>query len=160
MTATLSQISEDEKHILQNLYSLYLHDLSAFTDGLDISSDGSFIYDSFELIWEKEGLTPYFLKSDENIVGFLLLLERPFLKKEYDYSINDFFLLKKYRGKGVSKTFIKELFEQKKGKYFLIVLEKNCIAISFWRRALSELNISFEEEKRMIDEEECLIITF
>lgn len=28
------------------------------------------------------------------IAGFLLLLERPFLNKDYDYSINDIFILK------------------------------------------------------------------
>lgn len=60
MTVSFNPVSKDEKHILQNLYSLYLHDLSEFTEGLDISTDGSFEFDSFELIWKEEGLTPYF----------------------------------------------------------------------------------------------------
>jgi len=63
MTVSLNPISKDEKHILHNLYSLYLHDLSEFTDGLDISTNGSFEFDSFELIWEREGLTPYFFNK-------------------------------------------------------------------------------------------------
>lgn len=159
MTITLVQILESEKQFLKNLYSLYLHDLSMFTDGLNISSDGSFEFDSFELIWEREGLTPYFIKGGTEIMGFLLLLERPFLTKEHDYCINDFFLLRKYRGSGVSKAAIEELFKQKIGKYVFIVLEKNQPAVLFWRRTLNELNLSYGEDKKVIDEEECLIIT-
>lgn len=70
MTVSLNPISKDEKHILKNLYSLYLHDLSEYTEGLDISTDGLFEFDSFELIWKTEGLTPYFLKKNKTIVGF------------------------------------------------------------------------------------------
>ncbi|MBT2695945.1 GNAT family N-acetyltransferase [Bacillus sp. ISL-40] len=125
MTVSLKLISKDEKHILLNLYSLYLHDLSEFTDGLDISTSGSFEFDSFELIWERDGLTPYFLKKDKAIVGFLLLLERPFLNKDYDFSINDIFMLKKFR-----------------------------------RKIYRELEIVFEEEKKIVDNEECLVQSF
>ncbi|MEJ9232398.1 GNAT family N-acetyltransferase [Peribacillus butanolivorans] len=160
MTVSLNPISKDEKHILQNLYSQYLHDLSEYTEGLDISADGSFEFDSFELIWTREGLTPYFLKKDKTILGFLLLLERPFLKKDYDYSINDIFMLKKYRRKGIAITLLKEVFKQKKGSYFVIELAKNTPAVIFWRKIFSELNIDFEEEKKIVDDEECLVQSF
>ncbi|MFD0048381.1 GNAT family N-acetyltransferase [Actinomycetes bacterium NPDC127524] len=160
MTVTLSSISKNEKHILQNLYSLYLHDLSEYTEDLDISTNGSFEFDSLELIWEREGLTPYFLKIEKSIVGFLLLLERPFLKEKYDYSINDIFMLKKYRRKGIAISLLKDLFKYKKGRYFVIELEKNAPAILFWRKVFSELNIKFEEEKKMVDGEDCLVQSF
>ncbi|MFE4705665.1 GNAT family N-acetyltransferase [Peribacillus simplex] len=160
MTVSLDQISTDEKHILKNLYSLYLHDLSEYTEGLDISSDGSFEFDSFELIWKREGLTPYFLKKDKTIAGFLLLLERPFLNKEYDYSINDIFILKKYRRKGIAIALLKELFKQKKGCYFVVELAKNIPAVIFWRKLFNALNIDFEEKTKIIDDEECLMQSF
>ena len=160
MTVSLNQISTDERHILKNLYSLYLHDLPEYTEGLDISSDGSFEFDSFELIWKREGVTPYFLKKDKIIVGFLLLLERPFLNKEYDYSINDIFILKKYRRKGIAIALLKQLFKQKKGCYFVVELAKNIPAVIFWRKILNTLNIDFEEKKKIIDDEACLMQSF
>ncbi|MFT4413684.1 GNAT family N-acetyltransferase [Fredinandcohnia humi] len=160
MTATLSKIMIDEKHILQNLYSLYLHDLSEYTDGLDISPNGSFEFDSFDAIWEGEGMTPYFLKVEDTIVGFLLLLERPFLKKEYDFCINDIFILKKYRRKGYPVQFLQELFSQKKGKYFIIELVKNEPAVLFWKKIYQKLNIKFEEQNKNFDGDDCLIQTF
>jgi predicted acetyltransferase len=160
MKITLEKVSEAKKHILKNLYSLYLHDLSEYTEGLDLSPDGSFEFDSFDLIWEGKGLTPFFLKSDTSIVGFLLLLERPFLKKDYDYSINDIFILKKYRRKGIAISVLKDLFEEKPGRFFIIELATNTPAIKFWRRALEELNLEYNEEEVLIDEDECLVQTF
>ncbi|MFJ7367755.1 GNAT family N-acetyltransferase [Peribacillus frigoritolerans] len=160
MTVSFNPVSKDEKHILQNLYSLYLHDLSEFTEGLDISPNGSFEFDSFELIWNEEGLTPYLLKKDMKIAGFLLLLERPFLNKDYDYSINDIFILKKYRRKGAAIALLKEMFKQKNGSYFVVQLASNIPAVKFWRRAFSELSIDFEEKKQIVDNEECLVQSF
>ncbi|MBT2738488.1 GNAT family N-acetyltransferase [Bacillus sp. ISL-7] len=160
MTVSLKLLSKDEKHILRNLYSLYLHDLSEFTDGLDISTSGSFEFDSFELIWERDGLTPYFLKKNQVIVGFLLLLERPFLNKDYDFSINDIFMLKKFRRKGIAISLLEELFKQKKGRYFVVELAKNKPAVLFWRKIYRELDIVFEEEKKIVDNEECLVQSF
>ncbi|MGE7610325.1 GNAT family N-acetyltransferase [Peribacillus frigoritolerans] len=160
MTVSFNSVSKDEKHILQNLYSLYLHDLSEFTEGLDISPNGSFEFDSFELIWNEEGLTPYLLKKDMKIAGFLLLLERPFLNKDYDYSINDIFILKKYRRKGAAIALLKEMFKQKNGSYFVVQLASNIPAVKFWRRAFSELSIDFEEKKQIVDNEECLVQSF
>lgn len=160
MEVTLTRALNNEQHVLKNLYSLYIHDLSEFTDGLNLSSDGSFEFDSFDMIWEKDGLTPYFIKNETEIVGFVLLLERPFLTKEYDYCINDFFILRKYRRKGVSKSSLREVLQQNQGEIVLIVLETNQPAVSFWRKTLTGLNLTFKEEKKVIDEEECLIFSF
>ncbi|MDR7240568.1 GNAT family N-acetyltransferase [Neobacillus drentensis] len=160
MTVSLKLLSKDEKHILRNLYSLYLHDLSEFTDGLNISTSGSFEFDSFELIWERDGVTPYFLKKNQVIVGFLLLLERPFLNNDYDFSINDIFMLKKFRRKGIAISLLEELFKQKKGRYFVVELAENKPAVLFWRKIYRELDIVFEEEKKIVDNEECLVQSF
>lgn len=100
------------------------------------------------------------MQKDKTIVGFLLLLERPFLKKDYDYSINDLFILRKYRRKGIAMSLLKELFNQKKGKYFVVELTKNESAVFFWKNLFIELNIDYEEEKKMVDNEECLIQSF
>ena len=160
MTVSLNLITKDEKHILENLYSLYLHDLSEFSESLEVSSNGSFEFDSIDLIWEREGLSPYFLKKDATIIGFLLLLERPFLKKNYDYSINDIFILKKYRRKGMTSSVLKTLFEQKKGNYYVMELVSNKPAVLFWESVYSKLNIAFDEKKQIIDDEECLVQSF
>ncbi|MGA9226114.1 MAG: hypothetical protein WB217_07235, partial [Mesobacillus sp.] len=88
MNVTLEKIGLEQQKILQNLYSLYLHDLSAYANGLQVSEDGSFEFDSFSLIWESVGLSPYLIRADDNLAGFILLLEAP-LTKRVDKVIND-----------------------------------------------------------------------
>lgn len=100
MALTLQVANKKDSHILCNLYSLYLHDLSKFTNSLDLGKDGSFHFDALDSFWDVEGLSPYFIKHKENIIGFLLLSERPFLKRDSDFGVNDIFILNKFRGKG------------------------------------------------------------
>ncbi|MDG5473719.1 GNAT family N-acetyltransferase [Jeotgalibacillus sp. ET6] len=160
MAVTLIEVLESEKFLLRNLYSLYLHDLSKFTSTIDIGADGSFEYESLDKFWKVDGLSPYFIKIDDNIIGFILLLERPFLKKENDYGVNDIFLLNKYKGKGIGRQAIEKLFQEKRGRYFVIELIENKSAVCFWKKLYTELNIQCEERCDLIDDEPCLIQIF
>lgn len=160
MSVTLKKVLESEKSILRNLYSLYLHDLSKFTSMIDIGADGFFEYESLDKFWDLDGLSPYFIKLDDNIIGFILLLERPFLKKENDFGVNDIFILNKFKGKGMGRQAIEKLFQEKSGKYFIIELIENRVAVSFWKKLFAELNIQYEEREDLIDDEQCLIQTF
>ncbi|MFE8699962.1 GNAT family N-acetyltransferase [Cytobacillus sp. FJAT-54145] len=160
MSLTLQKALPEDKTILENLYSLYLHDLSLYSNSIEVSANGSFIYDDMSMIWNEEGVVPYFIQSGEKLAGFLLLLERPFLKKTSDYSINDIFILNTYRGKGLGQEVLKTLFDQKKGKYFVVELERNKPAVIFWKKVYERLGISYEERKELVDDEPCLIQTF
>jgi len=156
----LEKVNTKDIHILKNLYSLYLHDLSRFTENLNIGIDGSFHFDDLEILWEEEGFSPYFIKHTDDIIGFLLLLERPFLKKENEFGVNDIFILNKFRGKGFGKQALEKLFKDKPGKYFVVELLENQPAVLFWEKVYKQLNIDFEERKERIDDEPCLVQTF
>lgn len=97
---------------------------------------------------------------DGSIIGFILLLERPFLTKENDVGINDFFILNKYKGKGVAAQAAVKLFEEKQGQYFVMQVIENKRAVSFWKKLYLELNIEINERQDLIDDEQCLIQTF
>ncbi|MGE7882256.1 GNAT family N-acetyltransferase [Bacillus sp. NPDC094077] len=160
MVIALQRVQESEKEILRNFYALYLHDLSKFTTNITIGANGFFEYEDLHLFWKSDGITPYFIRVDHSIVGFLLLLERPFLKKENDFGINDIFILNQYKGKGIGKKVIESLLEERRGKYFVIELIKNVPAVMFWKKVYRELNIEFDERKQIIDDEACLVQTF
>lgn len=160
MAVTLHKVLESEKTIIRNLYSLYLHDLSRFTTKLDIGEDGAFHFDELDQFWNVQGLSPFFIKDQDQIVGFILLLERPLLKKNNDYGINDLFILNKYKGQGFAKQAIGKLFEEKQGTYFVIQVLENKGAITFWKKLYHELNIQFDEKQDLIDDEPCIIQTF
>ena len=159
MKVILEKIRPDKKEVLRNLYSLYLHDLSAYTKGLQISEDGSYEFDSFSLIWEKEGVTPYFIIAGGKLAGFILILEAPFTKK-VDKVINDFFILNPFRGIGVANAAVSEIFADNKGSYYISQLVKNQKAVSFWKKVYQQKGIIFEEQSEVEDGEEVVYQTF
>ncbi|MCM3315332.1 GNAT family N-acetyltransferase [Rummeliibacillus stabekisii] len=160
MTIMLKEVLEIEKSILRNLYSLYLHDLSKYTTNLNIGEDGAFHYDELDDFWKVDGLSPYFITWNEKIIGFILLLERPFLKKANDYGINDFFILNQYKGKGLAMQAASKVFEMKRGQYFIIQVVENKRAVTFWKKVYIDLHIDANERQDVIDGELCLIQTF
>ncbi|WLR55219.1 GNAT family N-acetyltransferase [Mesobacillus subterraneus] len=159
MKVTLEKINQDKKEVLRNLYSLYLHDLSAYTDGLQISESGSFEFDSFSLIGEKEGVTPYFIIADEKLAGFVLILEAPFTTR-VDKVINDFFILNTFRGKGVAKAAVTEIIAENKGSYYISQLVNNLTAVHFWKKIYRQMEIDFVEQSEVQDGEDVVYQTF
>ncbi|MCM3574967.1 GNAT family N-acetyltransferase [Mesobacillus subterraneus] len=159
MKVNLKVIDSDKKEVLHNLYSLYLHDLSAYTEGLQISDSGRFEFDSFSLVWEKEGVTPYFIIAGGKLAGFVLILEAPFTSK-VDKVINDFFILHPYRGKGVAKAAVAEIFSQNKGSFYISQLVENKPAVRFWNKIYQQHGIEFEEHTEVQDGEEVVYQTF
>ncbi|WP_252504001.1 GNAT family N-acetyltransferase [Sporosarcina sp. Marseille-Q4943] len=160
MTVKLQAVLESEKFILRNFYSLYLHELSNFTTKLHIADDGVFHFEELDKFWEVDGLSPYFIMLDDKVIGFILLLERPFLKKSNDYGINDLFILNKYKGKGLALQVVRKLFEEKPGRYFVMQVVENKRAVAFWKKVYNGLNIETQERQDFIDNEQCLIQTF
>ncbi|OCA82318.1 hypothetical protein A8F94_20635 [Bacillus sp. FJAT-27225] len=159
MDITLIKAECDHAEIIKNMYALYLHDLSAFSDSLRENSKGTYEFDSFSLLWEKEGVNPYFILANGEKAGFILLLEPPFTKK-IDYLINDFFIYKRFRKRGVGLRTAQLLFEQKPGSYFVAQLERNQPAVRFWHRVYTNLGIPYEEYKDNEENEKILCQEF
>lgn len=159
MKITIEKIGSDHQKTLRNLYSLYLHDLSVYADSLQVSEDGSFEFDSFELIWTKDGINPYIFRADGELAGFILLLEKPFTKK-VDVLVNDFFVLNRYRGKGVAKEAAARIFAEHKGQYYISQLKNNEPAVRFWRKMYKEWEVDFEEYTEMQDDDEVIYQKF
>ncbi|MTI68110.1 MAG: GNAT family N-acetyltransferase [Firmicutes bacterium] len=149
-----------EKDVIRNLYTLYLHDLSQFTDDNDIDENGVFIWDSEELYWEKNSLYPLIVKYKDKVIGFLLFSEPPYVKEGCDYCIQEFFILRKYREKGLGREVINILFKKYKGRYSLLVLENNKKALKFWRNIYKQNNLKYEEDIMNLDENVCYYHTF
>ncbi|WJE50685.1 GNAT family N-acetyltransferase [Bacillus cereus] len=160
MNVTLETISMEQLKILKNFYALYLHDLSEFSPTLHPNENGFFEFDAFELICNREELSPYFITYEEKYVGFLLFAKPPFTAPETDYCINDFFLLKAYRGKKIANQAILELLKQYKGTYYVMQLKSNKTAVNFWKKFYQKNEIEYQEVEKISDDELCLTQTF
>ncbi|WP_316572175.1 GNAT family N-acetyltransferase [Neobacillus sp. YIM B06451] len=156
MDIFLQKTGPEDAGILANMYSLYLHDLTAYSDSLKENEDGMYEFDSFSLFWKKEGVNPYFIMADGERAGFVVLLEPPFTKK-VDYVINDFFVYNRFRGKGIAIRTAEVIFEERSGSYLVAQLIRNERAIAFWRKVYDRFAILYDEQE---DEEDGEPIIF
>ncbi|WP_156424355.1 GNAT family N-acetyltransferase [Bacillus sp. FJAT-27445] len=159
MEVILQKTGPEDARILSNMYSLYLHDLSAFSHSLKENAEGLYEFDSFPLFWKREGVNPYFIRADGERAGFVLLLEPPFTKK-VNYIINDFFVYNRFRGKGIASRAAETIFDGRSGSYFVAQLTRNNRAIAFWRKVFDKYAISYDEYEDEEDGESILCQEF
>jgi predicted acetyltransferase len=155
----LRKAQETDKNSLKNLHQLYLHDLSEYTENLDVNGDGVFENNDIDIFFEKDALIPLIIEYNETIVGFILLNTPPYTKGA-DYLINDFFILRKYRSQGLGKIATKELFRTYAGKFATMQLLKNQTAISFWKKVFNENGIEYKEKEIIDNNDKCLFQEF
>jgi predicted acetyltransferase len=154
----ITKVEQNGKDILRQLITLFLHDLSEFNSDLEINqSNGLFEFDVFEWFFEKEGLTPFFIHEEDKIIGFILLQSGQFSNQEFaDYVLNSFFIIKKYRRRGLGKEACKEFFKQFPGRYAISQVKTNTPAIHFWKSIYKSFSIEFYEKEEIEEGHEVI----
>jgi predicted acetyltransferase len=156
MSISLELAKPVEKSILRHFFSYYLHDLSAFSNDLQVNKEGLYEYNGLDLFFEKKGISPYFIVKKGEKIGFLLLTEPPFAPKEADYCIHELFILKNHRRTQAAEKAVMELLRQKKGTYFVVQLVRNQPAIQFWKRFYQKNHIDIMEKELEMDSDLCV----
>ncbi|GAA4851900.1 GNAT family N-acetyltransferase [Paenibacillus vulneris] len=153
--------SADDKFIINNIYPLYLHDLSEVWE-FKTNRFGVFEEDDtrtldeqnriFDIWWEHPGvLFPYIIKVDEIPAGLAFVATPPYTPcpSFINYFLNEFFLLRHYRGKGIGEQAMRQLIGLLPGHWELQTnpSERNVRAIQFWRKTLEACtNGEYSEE--------------
>ncbi|MGU3471007.1 GNAT family N-acetyltransferase [Paenibacillus sp. D51F] len=150
MNISVEPCGLNRKFILMNLYPLYLHDLAGIREvmpnrcGVFEEDDGIRTLQEqqgeFDIWWEKEGLLfPYLILADGLPAGFALIASGPYTESGSDYMVNEFFILRPYRGKGIGEAAAGELFRRHPGSWSLFTTpgERNRGSIAFWRKSLA-----------------------
>jgi predicted acetyltransferase len=121
--------------------------MSEYADFLKPGDDGSYKYQNLNYYWNKEEFSAYFIKIDSEIIGFILSNKYPYIPDDCDISIQEFFVLKKYRGLGYGREAALEFFRLFPGKYFVAQLVNNRPAIEFWRSVYKRIGLDYEESE-------------
>lgn len=149
MNVEITRITKEQEETFLNFYNLYLYDLSVYT-GEDPKENGEFDPANTYLYLERDELYPYFIINEGIPIGFVLICSPPFVSEEVNYTIQELFLLKKYRGKNLAYQAIETVLGKHKGTFSISQLEENKPAVRFWKKYYQEHNISFNEEQENI----------
>lgn len=136
MEIDVSPATPAEKPVLANLLELYHYDFSEFDD-VDVDEDGRFGYDYLDNWWADDWRYPFLLRVDGRLAGFALLARRGYLRPDPQATeVNEFFVMRRYRRRGVGERFARALFDRFPGAWEVRELERNVPAQQFWRAVI------------------------
>ena|SRR5215217_112906 len=137
MDLELLYARENDLDVIENLMQFYIYDFSEYID-YDVEADGLYkFYPGLEEYRkEKNGKFPYIIKKGEKYVGFVLVKKNK--TDEAYFSIEEFFIMKKYRRAGIGKAVARQIFTLYKGDWQVHQRENNIPAQEFWRSVINE----------------------
>ncbi|GAA3403233.1 GNAT family N-acetyltransferase [Paenibacillus hodogayensis] len=142
MHIDLSLVPYEDKTILYHLIQLYEYDSSEF-DGHVLSRHGLYGYKYLDHQWTEEHRRPFLVRVDGEIAGFALVsldVPKAYMKlstAEKTNTIGEFFIMRKFRRKGVGKEVVFSLFQRFSGTWEVRQTIANQPAYAFWKRVIS-----------------------
>ncbi|WP_120465078.1 GNAT family N-acetyltransferase [Paenibacillus aceti] len=148
MKVSISLTDRDTKFIINNLYPLYLHDLSEIWGwkpniyGVFESDDTLTLQEQnkvFDIWWEKPSvLFPYLVLVNDIPAGFALVATPPHTSPGIEFYMNEFFILRSFRGQGIAEAAAIQVFNLHAGTWELQTNpgEGNKRAQAFWRKTV------------------------
>lgn len=126
--------SSQDKPIVRRMLELYQYDLSPFAN-IDLNEHGEFGYAYLDHYWTEPGRYPFLAKQAGKFIGFALVNTHHYLP-ESDYSMAEFFVMKRYRRQGLGQQFALYVFEQHRGTWEVSQLPGHTQATLFWQRII------------------------
>jgi len=138
----LVEVGIEQKETLANLMQFYRYDSSEFNDD-EIDAFGKLnLGEYFDAYWLEPERYPFFIKQGNKLVGFALV--RQIGKNQY--SIAEFFIMRKYRCLGIGKSAAFSLFDKFQAEWHVAQEQNNIAAQTFWKSVVREYtNDNFQE---------------
>lgn len=127
----------DDQPLLRQLLELYLHDFSEF-DQRDVDNHGLYGYHWFDAYWSESDRHPFLFRVDGRPAGFALV------RAGATTEMAEFFILRKYRGKGAGSAAAREILPRFPGRWSISQIPGNEPATRFWRAAIP---VPFSEQR-------------
>jgi predicted acetyltransferase len=150
----LVRVLKDEEQTLHTLMQFYIYEFAQYLPSITLEENG--LYKPFDLTpyWSLPNHHPFFIKKDNELIGFALVESAT---KTEPNTILEFFIIRKYNGKGFGKLAATKLFNMFSGKWHITQIEKNYPAQAFWRNIISTFtngNYSerYDEKRRSVQE--------
>lgn len=145
-----------DKSIIQRMMELFRHDLSDFED-LDLDEHGYFGYPYLDYYWIESDRYPFIVRVDGKLAGFALINQHTHFP-DSQYSIAEFFILRKYRRRGIGRKVAFDLFDRFAGRWEISKLSTNVTALKFWSDVIesylseypTETVVEIKNQKRVI----------
>jgi predicted acetyltransferase len=138
----VTRVGEEHQALLENLLTLYIHDLSEFID-LEPQPDGRFVYPWLPLYWQEAHRLPFVVRVDGRLAGFVFVMRAVSVHGDDEvWDLAEFFILRGFRRRGVGASVAHEIWGRLRGRWEVRVREQNAPALAFWRTTVSAFTLS------------------
>ncbi len=128
----------EDQSIIRHLLELCMHDYSQYS-GEDINQHGLFGYPYVDQYWTEEGRHAFLFRTEGKLAGFALVRRVPEGDSgEFISWMAEFFVLRKYRGRGLGSKAAAELFNRFPGGWRVGQDARNQPAQAFWRKTIEQ----------------------
>lgn len=130
MSLELIAATRDDLPVVRSLSSYYIYDMSEQM-GWRCPESGQFGgCDEFFGDWEAGRNAPFVIRADGELAGFAGV---KYNEEAQEHSIQEFFILRKFRRTGIGRETARRLFARFPGIWCVEMLCANAPAVAFWR---------------------------
>ena len=138
MDVTIEPIRIEQKSVLMQMMELYSYDFSAYSDD-DLNECGYFGYPCIDAYWNEPGRHPFFIRVDGKLAGLALVRScSEYVQMNAPHSMAEFFVMKKYRCKGVGRSAARMVFDRFAGGWEIAIWSNNANAKCFWSKVVED----------------------
>jgi aminoglycoside 6'-N-acetyltransferase I len=136
MELQVQKANLQDKSILRHLLELYQYDLSA-VESRDVDANGLYGYEYLDHYWTEPTRHPFLVRVDGQSAEFALVNRYTCLPQaKGGMSIGEFFVMKRYRGRGIGERVAVRIFDMFPGSWEVRELAENVDAQAFWRKVI------------------------
>lgn len=137
MDVRIEPIRLEQKSVFVRMMELYNYDFSEFSQE-DLNEYGYFGYPRIDDYWNEAGRHPFFIRADGKLAGLALVRSCwEYCPLPNPHCVAEFFVMRKYRRKGVGRTAAREMFDRFPGGWEVSQWTNNLPARKFWREVIA-----------------------
>ncbi|QAS51508.1 GNAT family N-acetyltransferase [Halobacillus litoralis] len=133
----LQKVRTDEAAKLHNLMQFYIYEFSNYLPDIKLEDNGAYKPFDLEKYWNNNQFHAYFIKLGDELIGFALIESATFSNPN---TVEEYFIITKYKGKGYGKVIAKKLFTLFPGEWEITQIENNEPAHAFWKGLIHEVS--------------------
>lgn len=136
MNVDLVAVAEADKAVLANLLQLYQYDFSEYRN-YELTPHGTFVYRYLDSYFTEPARESWFITVAGELAGFALT--RGDVDDDDSWNVGEFFVVRKYRRKGVARAAARQLFGRHPGAWTLTFDHDNLPAVALWPSLAADL---------------------
>lgn len=134
----LQPASLNEYPVIQNMARFYVYDMSEYfgnDNGWIMPENGLYECIDFKKYWQNDYSFPFIVRYGNELAGFAIV-DKNGSDPAIDFNMAQFFIIRKFKHKGIAREAAFKCFNQFKGTWEVMVIPGNEGAYRFWRRII------------------------